>query len=99
MGTKFSTFLKEIEDEARAEGPEAVEQLETLGAHFRMGRKLAEARRAQHLTQKQVAQRAKVDQAQISDMERGAANPTFTTLSAVALAVGMEVDLKRRRAR
>ena len=66
MGTKFSTFLKEIEDEARAEGPEAVEQLETFGAHFRMGRKLAEARRAQHLTQKEVAKRAKVDQAQIS---------------------------------
>ena len=34
MGTKFSTFLKEIEDEARAEGPEAVEQLRPSAPTF-----------------------------------------------------------------
>lgn len=39
MSTKFSTFLKEIEDEAAQEGPESVEQIETFTAHFRSRRK------------------------------------------------------------
>jgi DNA-binding XRE family transcriptional regulator len=97
MGTKFSDFMREIEAEAEAEGPNAVAELEALRDHFRVGRKLAQARMAAHLTQKEVAARADVDQSDVSNIERGVANPTFTTLSAVAMAVGLEVDLKKRR--
>jgi len=85
MATKFSEFMRGIEEEARAEGPEAVTQLEALREHFRLGRQLAQARLKQNLSQTQVAKRAQ-------------ANPTLSTLSAVACAVGLEVDLKRRRA-
>lgn len=46
MATKFKDFMQEIEDEARAEGPEAVADLEALNANFRLGRHLAEARRS-----------------------------------------------------
>lgn len=97
METKFADFVREIEAEAHAEGAAAVEQLEALREHFRVGRKLVQARLAKKLTQKQVASRAKVDQGDLSKIERGLANPTFATLSAVALAVGYEVDVKPRR--
>jgi hypothetical protein len=62
MATKFADFVREIEAEAKAEGPEAVAQLETFRDHFRVGRKLAQARLAKKLSQKQVASQAKVDQ-------------------------------------
>jgi ribosome-binding protein aMBF1 (putative translation factor) len=97
MATKFADFVREIEAEAKAEGPEAVAQLETFRDHFRVGRKLAQARLAKKLSQKQVASQAKVDQGDLSKIERGLANPTFATLSAVALAVDYEIDVKPKR--
>ena len=99
MATKFSAFMREIEDEAKAEGPEAVKELDALRDHFRLGRRIAQARVARDLTQKQVAKLAGIDQADVSNIERGAANPTFNTLNALVSAVGMEIDLKSRRAR
>lgn len=97
MATKFADFMRELEEEARAEGPEAVAQLESLRDHFRLGRRLAEARLKRKLTQQQVAKLSRIDQADISNIERGVANPTLGTLSAVAMAVGMEIDLRKRR--
>jgi DNA-binding XRE family transcriptional regulator len=100
MATKFADVMKEIDAEARAEGPESVRELEAFRAHFRLGRQIAEARRARRLTQKQVAKIASIDQGDVSNIERGAANPTLNTLNAVVSAVGMEIELtKRRRAR
>jgi DNA-binding XRE family transcriptional regulator len=99
MATKFSEFMRGVEEEARAEGPEAIAQLEVLRDHFRLGRQLAQARLKRKLSQTQVAERAKVNQGDVSKLERGMANPTLATLSAVACAVGLEVDLKRRPSR
>jgi DNA-binding XRE family transcriptional regulator len=99
MATKFADFVGGLEEEARAEGPEAVAQLEAVREHFRLGRQLAQARLQQKLSQTQVAQRAQVDQGDVSKIERGVANPTLATLSAVACAVGLEVDLRRRSSR
>src|SRR5580692_7249949 len=95
MATKFANFMRGLEDEARAEGPEAVAQLDALRDHFRLGRQLAQARLKQKLSQTQVAERAQVDQGDVSKIERGMANPTLATLSAVAGAVGLEIDLRR----
>ena len=97
MGTRFADFMRSLESEAKKEGPEAIAELEALREHFRIGRKLAEARLAKKLTQKQVATRAKIDQGDVSKIESGHANPTMKTLSAFALAVGYEIDLKPRR--
>lgn len=95
MATKFGQFVREVEREAKTEGREAVEQLEAFRAHFRIGRELAEARRRKKMTQLQVAKLAHVDQAEVSNIERGAANPTINTLSALAGAVGLELGFKR----
>ena len=97
MATKFADFMRSIEDEAHAEGPEAVAQLDALRDHFRLGRQIAQARIEQKLSQTQVAKRAQVDQGDVSKIERGMASPTLATLNAVACAVGLEVDLRRRR--
>jgi len=97
MATRFKDFIREIEEEAHAEGPEAVAELEALRTHFRLGRQLAAARRAQRLSQKEVATRAGIDQADVSDLERGAANPTLSRLEAVATAVGMRLELTTKR--
>ena len=97
MATKLRDFVREIEAEAKAEGPRAVAELEAFREQFRVGRKLAQARLAKKLTQKEVASRAKVDQGDLSKIERGLANPTFSTLRAVAFAVGYEIDVKPRR--
>ena len=99
MATKFADFVRELEEEARTEGPEAVAQLEALRDHFRLGRQLAQARLEKKLSQTQVAERAQVDQGDVSKIERGMANPTLATLSAVASAVGLEIDLRRRSRR
>jgi DNA-binding XRE family transcriptional regulator len=97
MATKFADFMRGLEDEAGAEGPKAIEELRALRDHFRLGRQLAEARMKRKLTQQQVAKLSRIDQADVSNIERGVANPTLGTLSAVAMAVGMEIDLKKRR--
>lgn len=93
MSTSFDTFLQELEAEARAEGPEALAELEAFRLHFSLARQLAERRRAQHLTQKQLADRSGIDQAEISRIERGQANPTTATLGALTRALGVDVRL------
>ena len=55
-----------------------------------------EARRAKKLSQAQVASLAGVGQADVSDIERGAANPTLNRLEAVATAIGMEIAFVKR---
>lgn len=89
----FNDFIAEIEAEARAEGPEAVAELEAFRLHFSLARQLGEHRRAQHLTQKQLAVRSGIDQAEISRIERGQSNPTTATLGALTRALGLDVRL------
>jgi ribosome-binding protein aMBF1 (putative translation factor) len=91
--TTFNDFMVELEAEAKAEGPEAVAELEALRLHFSLARQLAEQRRALHLTQKQLAERTGIDQAEISRIERGQANPTTATLGTLTRALGVDVRL------
>ena len=98
MATKFKDFMREVEEEARKEGPAAIAELEALRTHFRLGRQIAQLRRALKLTQKDLAKRAGIDQADVSNFERGASNPTLNTLDALAGAVGMEIGIRKRRA-
>jgi len=91
--TTFDEFITGIEAEARAQSPEAVAELEAFRLHFSLARQLAAQRRAQHLTQKQLAERSGIHQAEISRIERGRANPTTATLGALTGALGLDVQL------
>ena len=89
----FDEFIADLEAQARTEGPEATAELETFRLRFSLARQLAAQRRALRLTQKQLAERAGIDQAEISRIERGQANPTTATLGALARALGVDVRL------
>lgn len=59
-----------------------------------VGRNFARLRRAQGLTQEQVAERSGISQQYLSGLEGGRRNPTLITLYEVATALGVShVDL------
>jgi hypothetical protein len=83
MATKFADFMRELEEEARAEGPEAVAQLEALRDHFRLGRQLAEARLKRKLTQQQLAKLSAIEVLPSAPLSIAEA-PSSTLLPSVA---------------
>lgn len=93
MATSFDEFMQEIEDEARTEGPEAVAELEALHAHFALARQVAQLRHRCGMTQVDLATRSGIPQSEISRIERGAANPTVATLSALGGPLGASLSL------
>lgn len=90
--TTFDAFMREVEGEARAEGPEAVAQLEELQDHFRLAAQVLQRRRELGLTQKQLAGRVGIHQSEVSDIERGAASPGYRTLA--KLADGLDAEFR-----
>ncbi|MGH2762391.1 MAG: helix-turn-helix domain-containing protein [Thermoleophilaceae bacterium] len=88
MATKFEDFVREVEEEAHAEGPQAVAELAAFRAHFAMAQEVRELRKARHLTQKQLAEASGINQAEISRIERGQGNPTTAKLAAVLAPLG-----------
>ena len=91
--TSFDEFYAGLQAEAEREGPEAVAELRAFELHFSLARQLGEQRRARHLTQTQLAEMSGIAQAEISRIERGQANPTTATLSALMRALGVAVKL------
>jgi DNA-binding XRE family transcriptional regulator len=95
----FAEFMREIEAEARAEGPAAVAQLELMRQRYFIGGQLALLRRKHKLTQPALAKRSGVTQADISRIERGALNATTDTLAKLGRAMGVRlafVDSKKK---
>lgn len=92
VGT-FDDFVAELEAQALADGPAAVAELEAFRLHFSLARQLAARRRALELTQKQLAEMTGIDQAEISRIERGQANPTTATLGTLTRALKVDVRL------
>ena len=56
-----------------------------------VGRNLRRARKATGLTQEQVSERTGVAQQHLSELERGAGNPTVVTLYELAQVLGVAV--------
>ncbi|REG31118.1 helix-turn-helix protein [Archangium gephyra] len=83
-----------VEKEAASEGPAAQAALQAERARFRIARELAEARKAQGLTQHQLSERSGVPQSEISKIESGRANATELTLFKVVYAMGYSVRLE-----
>jgi DNA-binding XRE family transcriptional regulator len=94
MSHKFSDFMKDLEAEARREGPKAVAETRAFEAHFRLAAELILLRKRRRLTQRQLSTKSGVQQAEISRIEGGRANPTVSTLSALANALGGELGIR-----
>jgi len=96
MGRSFTEFMREIEREARREGPEAVAEAEAFRTHFQLARQFIERRKALGLTQRQLAEKSGVQQSEISRIEGGSSNPTLQTVQVLASSLGAEVHLVQR---
>ena len=96
MGHKFSDFMRELEEEARREGPEAVSEAAVFDAQFGLAAELMLLRKRRGLTHRQLSARSGIQQSEISEIEGGRANPTLSTLSAVARALGAELGIRIR---
>ena len=90
--TSFEDFMREIEAEAAAEGPDAVAQLESLHHRFRLAGELVMLRQAQRISQRKLAEAAGVHQSEISRIERGVGNPTEDTLARMGQALGAHLS-------
>jgi ribosome-binding protein aMBF1 (putative translation factor) len=94
MGTKFSEFMKELEEEIRREGPEAVAEAAALDARFKLAAELISLRQKRGLTQRQLAGRSGIQQSEISRIEGARGNPTVATLSVLARALGGVLSIR-----
>ncbi len=64
-----------------------------LEPEYRLAAQLIEARQAKNMSQVELAQKAGVKQAYIARVESGSTNPTFSSLSKIAKALGKEVGI------
>jgi XRE family transcriptional regulator, regulator of sulfur utilization len=99
MRTNFDDFMVELEAEAKAEGPVALEQFHAFGRHFAsIAAQIASLRREKHLTQQQLAAKTGIQQAEISRIEKGRGNPTLKTLAAIGTALESPIGFHRAKA-
>lgn len=85
----YERLMADIEAEAQAAGPDAVAQMEAYRDQFRLASEIITLRLEANLTQKQLADRSGVQQADISRIERGEIAPTGPTLGRLAHALGV----------
>jgi predicted XRE-type DNA-binding protein len=92
----FDDLWRQIQAEAKAEGPDAVAQLQRMQHRYRLGAEFSLLRKETGLTQDELADRTGIDQAEISRIERGAGNATEDTLARIAQELGAEIAVVRR---
>lgn len=84
---KFNDYLKE-----QMQNPEFKKEYDNLQPEFDIIRAIVDARTSQNLTQKQLAEKTGIHQADISKLENGTRNPSINLLK--RLAEGMDMMLK-----
>jgi ribosome-binding protein aMBF1 (putative translation factor) len=85
------------DDDVRAAATAAAQDLRArLTAEQRLGAEIADLRHDRGLSQSALAERAAVQQADISRIERGFGNPTRDTLVRLADALGARLTLEPR---
>lgn len=89
MSNSFDDFLKEqLQDQAvRAE-------YDALEPEFAIIQAMIDARKSKGMTQKQLAAATGINQADISKLERGNANPSLRTLQRLAAGMGMRLKVE-----
>lgn len=89
MATKFADFLNE-----QLQNPEVKKEYDALAPQFAIIQAIIEARQSSGMTQKQLADKTGIAQADISKLERGNANPSLRTLQRLAAGMGMRVKIE-----
>ena len=89
MATKFNDFLGE-----QLKDPEVKKEYDALAPEFAIIQAMIDARQASGMTQKQLADKTGIAQADISKLERGNANPSLRTLQRLAAGMGMQIKIE-----
>ena len=84
---------KFVAEEAKAEGPAALADLQAQRERFRLAREIGERRKQLKLTQVQLSERSGVPQSVISKIESGAVNATEGTLLRVLQPLGCTLSI------
>ena len=92
MGVKFADYMREVE---AASTPEERAALDAFRERYELAHQVLLLRREQNLTQVALAERTGIAQSEISRIECGSANPTASTLQALARGLGAHVALVR----
>ena len=74
--------------------PEFRAEYEALEPEFAIIQAIIDARKATGFTQKQLAQKTGIAQADISKLEKGVANPSLKTLRRLASGMGMKLKIE-----
>ena len=74
--------------------PEFRKEYEALQPEYEIKRAMIQARMNSGMTQKQLAEKTGIAQADISKLENGNANPSLRTLQRLASGMGMQVKLE-----
>jgi XRE family transcriptional regulator, regulator of sulfur utilization len=90
VGTKFSDYLAESK---AADTPEDTALRAAFDARITLGLQFRDARVSRGLTQVELSERSGVSQADISRIERGAGNPTESTLHRLAFVLEHRLEL------
>ncbi len=97
MGHEFRDFMRGLEEEARREGPEAVCEAAALKAQFKLAAELILLRGQRGFTRRELSGWSGVQQSAIARIEGGRANPSLSTLTALARALGAELAIRIQR--
>ncbi|MGH7868164.1 MAG: helix-turn-helix domain-containing protein [Candidatus Dormibacteraceae bacterium] len=97
MSKGLRGLMEEIEQEARAEGHEAVQQLEILHSYYHLFGQFLILRQSTKMSQSELAHASGITQSEISKIERGLANPTVSTLLRLVVILGGSMDIVNHR--
>lgn len=87
--TNYKDFLNE-----QLQNEDFKKEYDALDAEFSIIQAMLDARKAAGLTQKDLAARTGIAQADISKLENGNANPSLRTLQRLAAGMGMQLKVE-----
>lgn len=85
--------LKQFKNE-QSKDPEFVKEYKAIQPELDVIRAIVDARISQNLTQKELAERTGIDQADISKLENGTRNPSVNLLRRLAEGMGMVLKIE-----
>lgn len=88
--------MKTLDDflEEQLKEPEFRKEYEAMQPEFDIIRAMVDARISQNLTQKELAERTGIHQADISKLENGTRNPSINLLKRLAEGMGMRLKIE-----
>ena len=86
---KFDDYLQE-----QLKNPAFAKEYEAIQPEMDVIRAMIDARIEQNLTQKELAKRTGIDQADISKLENGTRNPSLKLLKKLASGLGMQLKIE-----